>query len=161
MGATVVNRSLAIAVLLSVAWAAPCLADDFAAGLEAYDAGDLEAAAAVWQPLAEAGDPEAQVALADLLLSGQGVPRDTKAAVRWYRRAAEQGDPVAQLNLGDFHRRGLGVERDKARAYFWFTLAARQGRRWAEEQRRAIGAEMTATELAAAEALLARWDASR
>ena len=69
----------------SVAWA------DLAAGLAAFDAGDYRQAAEEWRPLAEAGDPEAQLALADLYRNGLGVPFDLAAAAAWYRRAAEQG----------------------------------------------------------------------
>ena len=143
-----------LAGLLTGAGAAPSHAD-FAAGLEAYDAGDFETAAAEWRPLAEAGSAEAQVALADLYHNGLGVPADTAAAARWYRRAAAQGDAVAQLNLGDFYSRGRGVARDLAEAYAWLTLAAAQGRAWAERRRHDILPLLSEAEHAKAEALIA------
>ena len=49
---------------------------DFIDGLAAYDGGDYETVLAEWRPLAEAGDPEAQVALAGLYLTGTGVAAD-------------------------------------------------------------------------------------
>lgn len=124
---------------------------DLAAGLEAYDGGDYAAAVAAWLPLAEAGDAEAQVALADLYLYGQGVPADPARAADWYRRAAVQGDAVAQLNLGDLYSRGIGLPRDLAKAYVWLARAAKQGRRWAEEQAKLVQRQLTSDQLAEAE----------
>lgn len=146
---------LLLAGLLTGAGAASSHAD-FAAGLEAYDAGDFETAAAEWRPLAEAGNAEAQIALAGLYHNGLGVPGDLTAAARWYRRAAEQGDPVAQLNLGDFYGRGLGVARDLVQAYAWLSLAAAQGRAWAEARRQEILPLLSDAERSEAEALIAQ-----
>ena len=148
-------RGLAVAAWLLFfplsAWA------DFADGLAAYDAGDYETAVAEWLPLAEQGDVDAQVALADLYLAGQGVRPDTARALRWYRRAAEAGNAVAQLNLGDLYSRGAGVPRDLVTAFVWFSLSAEQGRRWPATRLREISREMTAAQLADAEARLKDW----
>lgn len=139
------------AVLLSLTVAAASTAADeerrFAAGLEAYDAGDYETVLEAWQPLAAAGHLEAQVSLADLYLNGLGVTADPAAAALWYRRAAEAGDPVAQLNLGDLYARGLGVPRDRIEAVAWLALAARQGKAWAAERRDEIAAQLSPTQL--------------
>ena len=140
--------------LLSAGSAAPSFAD-FAAGLEAYDAGDYATAFEAWRPLAEAGDVEAQLALAGLFSDGVGVPPDHAEAVRWYRMAAEQGDPVGQLNLGDFYARGLGVARDLGQAVYWLTLSARQGRRWPKRRIAELEPLLTRAERAALERLLA------
>lgn len=130
-------------------------AADFAEGLEAYDAGDYESVIAVWRPLAEAGDAEAQSALGGLYLIGEGVAADAARAAHWFRLAAEQGDPVARLNLGDLYARGLGVERNLVEAYFWLSLAAEQGRRWAERRRREVAPSMTPAQRAEAERRIA------
>ena len=134
---------------------------DFADGLAAYDAGDYETAIAEWLPLAEQGDADAQVALAGLYLAGQGARQDTARAIRWYRRAAEAGNAVAQLNLGDFYSRGAGVPRDLVSAFVWLSLAAEQGRRWPAARLREVSREMTAAQLAEAEARLAAWRRSK
>ncbi len=151
-----------LAVWLSGFWlglgAAPSFAD-FQDGLAAYDAGDYEAALEAWLPLAEAGDLEAQVAVAGLYLEGRGGPADSAAAVRWYRSAAERGDAVAQLNLGDLYYRAVGVERDLGQAYFWLTLSMRQGRKWPAQRRVEVERLMTAAERAEAQRLLEAWDA--
>ncbi len=57
------SRLLALAALLLAA-TAPAARADFAEGLAAFDAGDYRGALEAWQPLAEAGDAEAQIALA-------------------------------------------------------------------------------------------------
>ena len=130
---------------------------DFAEGLEAYDAGDLRSAYEAWLPLAEAGDIQAQVAVAGLLeVGGLRLAPDLPQAVSWYRRAAERGDPVAQMNLGDFYARGHGVPRDRARALAWFSLAAEQGRHWAAEQHARLRAVLPESKVKEAEALARR-----
>ena len=132
----------------------------FAAGLEAYDAGDFETAFNVWRPLAEAGHLDAQVSLAEFYLNGLGVAADVAAGVAWYRRAAEAGDPVAQLNLGDLYARGFLVRRDLVEAFAWLELAARQGKTWAAARRDEIAPRLTLAERAEAQARIARYRAS-
>ena len=145
-------------LLAAVAWltvsGAPVHAD-FATGLAAYDGGDYRTAFEEWRALAEAGDAEAQTALASLYVSGQGRPANPARAVHWYRRAAEQGDAVAQQNLGDFYGRGVGVGRDLVSAYVWLSLAAGQDRRWAERRRGEVAAQLGPEQHAEAEVRLA------
>jgi TPR repeat protein len=152
---TAVKKPLAL--LTAAAWlmvsAAPSYAD-FADGLAAFDAGDFETAFGEWRALADAGDIEAQVALAGLYLTGSGTRADAAQAFAWYRRAAEAGDPVAQLNLGDFYSRGVGTARDPVAAYVWLSLSAAQGRRWPEQRRREIAKDLSPAQLAEAEARL-------
>ncbi len=130
---------------------------DFAQGLAAYDGGDYRTAFEEWRALAEAGDAEAQTALAALYFEGQGTPKDAAAALRWYRRAAEQGDAVAQQNLGDFYALGRGVARDLVSAYVWLSLAAAQGRRWSAQRRDQLSPHLTPEQRAEAEARIAAW----
>lgn len=147
-------------LLAAVAWLTVSGASahaDLAAGLAAYDAGDYRTAFGEWQPLAEAGDAEAQIALAGLYLVGQGVGSDPAAAARWYRRAAEQGDAVAQQNLGELYSLGRGVARDLVRAYVWLSLAAEQGRHWAAQRRDDLARRLTPEQRAEAEAQRAAW----
>ncbi len=142
---------------MGLAGGAAARAGDFAEGLAAFDAGDFRAAFSHWQPLAEGGAVEAQVALAGLYLSGKGTPTDAGLAARWYRRGAETGDAVAQLNLGDLYSRGLGVPRDAVSAYVWFSLAAAQGRRWPARRRDEIARTLTGAQLAEAQARIANF----
>ena len=143
-------------VLAFLVFAVPVRAD-FAAGLAAYDAGDYAVARAAWKPLAEAGNPDAQVAIAGLYAEGAGVARDDAAAARWFRRAAERGHVTAQLNLGDYYARGRGVPRDLSAAWVWLSLAARQGNRWAADRRDTVARLMSERALRDAARRLAAW----
>lgn len=147
---------IGIAVALSL-WlaAASGRADSFADGLAAYDAGDYAETLRIWKALAEQGDAMAQVALAGLYRSGEGIGQDLGEALRLYRLAAEQGNDDAQLNLGRMYADGAGVRRDPVEAYAWLSLAAEQGRRWAERRRRELAETMTPEQRAAAKRRLA------
>jgi TPR repeat protein len=140
---------------VAVSFAASPARAGFADAAAAYDRGDLPAAAAEWQRLAAKGDPLAQVALADLYMTGQGVARDPAKARDLYRQAARQGNRVAQLNLGDIHARGHGVPADPVRAYAWFSLAAQAGSEWASERVEEISTRLTEEELKEAEEMAA------
>lgn len=133
------------------------LADDLAAGLEAYDGGDYETAAAHWKRAAESGDTDAMTSLAGLYMAGQGVTRNVGAAVRWYRMAAERGDVAAQFNLGDLLSQGTVLPLDRVAAYLWLGLAAHQGNAWAQQRQRAVGARMTEAEIAEARSRFRAW----
>ncbi|MDA1100137.1 MAG: tetratricopeptide repeat protein [Proteobacteria bacterium] len=141
-------------LIIALVWLKPSPARaEFAAGLQAYDGGDYTLALAEWRAAADAGDPDAQIALAELFIQGLGVARNPSMAVHWYRRAAHQGALIAQLNLGDLYARGPGVERDLVRAYAWLQMAARRGQKWALRRRDEIGRRLTAEQIAAALAL--------
>ncbi len=148
---------LAVSGASTVAGFAQPAQADFADGLAAYDGGDYRTAFAKWRVLAEAGDAEAQTALAGLYFGGQGTPEDAAEAVRWYRRAAEQGDAVAQQNLGELYETGRGVARDLVSAYLWLSLAAEQGQRWSARRRDEVAAQLGPIARAEAEARLEAW----
>lgn len=73
---------------------------DVKQGVEAWQAGDYQAAVAEWRPLALAGDADAQFNLGQAYKLGRGVPADLTQAEGWYRRAAKQGHLQAEDNLG-------------------------------------------------------------
>jgi soluble lytic murein transglycosylase-like protein len=58
---------------------------------------------------------------------GEGVARNTHAAVALYCQAAAAGDMLARYNLGWIYANGRGVPRDDAQAAYLFQLAAEQG----------------------------------
>jgi len=92
----------------------------------AYERKDFAAAIAVWRPLAEAGNAEAETLLGAMYWSGEGVPRDHKLAARWYLRAAEKGYARAQNDLGFMYGFGEGIPPlDNVQAYKWLSLAVR------------------------------------
>ena len=99
--------------------------------LEAADAararGDLPAAVAAYQALADNGDSEAMTRLGALLQKGEGVPRDPTAAAALYARAAAAGNAEAQFNLGNLYLMGEGVPQDDDWAFTYYRQAASQG----------------------------------
>jgi TPR repeat protein len=125
-------------------------AEDFVDGLAAYDAGSYAETVRIWEPLATAGDPMAQLGLAALYRAGEGVPRDLDRARDLYRRAALQGNSDAQINLARLLIDGEGGKRDQVEAHAWLSLAAAASRRWARERLRALDAQMTLEQRAVA-----------
>lgn len=80
-----------------------------------------------YRKAADAGNAEAQYALAELYLKGDGVGRDYKAAAAMFRRAADKGNLArAQYALGLLFQRGLGVARSDVEAVLWWQKAADQ-----------------------------------
>ena len=92
--------------------------------LAAAERGDYATALRELQPLARAGDSDAQFALGNMYADGRGVPKSDVEAVKWYRRAADQGKANAQNNLGAMYAEGQGVTANKVIAYVLFNLAA-------------------------------------
>ncbi|WP_414710241.1 tetratricopeptide repeat protein [Pseudorhodoplanes sp.] len=78
------------------------------------------------------GDPDAQYALARILLDGTSGIKDTKQALRWLNLAANKGQPRAQALLGHVIFKGDVVPRQAARGLMWLTLArdAVGGEKW-------------------------------
>jgi TPR repeat protein len=94
--------------------------------ITAFNEGRVEAAAAMFRPLAEQGDAVAQNFMGLMHAHGRGLDKDPEAAARWYRKAAEQGYGAAEHNLGDAYEHGEGVERDPVAAARWYRAAAKQ-----------------------------------
>ena len=91
--------SLALPLIAALMLAAPATAD-VKDGVDAWQAGNYQAAVAEWRPLAIAGDADAQFNLGQAYKLGRGVPADLVQAEAWYRRAAKQGHLQAEDNLG-------------------------------------------------------------
>ncbi len=94
---------------------------------KAYLRGDYKAAAEIFLPKAETGDPEAQVNIAFMYYCGMHVQQDFAKAAEWYIKAAERDHPNAQFSLATLYENGEGVEQDIEEAYFWYSLAERHG----------------------------------
>ena len=85
------------------------------------DVRELEAAAAK-------GNPRAEAALGEVLLNGEGLPRDDSRGVALLEKAARAGHGPAAFRLGMLLSRGEnGVVRDPARAVAYFRAAAAAG----------------------------------
>lgn len=140
------------AFALSVAWAAPVIAQDFDAGWRTFIAGDYETAIENWMPLAEQGGARAQGLLGYMYATGEGVPQDYKEAMKWYRLAAEQGYARAQGLLAYMYKYGYGVPQDFVFAHMWLNIASTNGNQEASVMRTEIEALMTRSQIADAQA---------
>jgi TPR repeat protein len=102
-------------------------AADLDAGLAAAARRDWAKALAEFVPLANQGNPAAEINLGNLYMKGLGVQQDYGKALYWYRKAANQGDAAGQSKLGLLYYYGLGVPVDYGEAARWFRKAAEQG----------------------------------
>ena len=118
------NRLIAVCVAAlivaagSTAHATP--EEDYAKGLELYKQSDVIAAMGWLEKAATAGNPDAQVLLAQILDGSN----DNARALDLYRKAAEQGSAAGELGLGGMYAAGEGIERDPEQALHWIRMAA-------------------------------------
>ena len=99
-------------------------AQDFEAGLAAYERGDYQVALNELAPLAEQGDAQAQYRIGQMHRDGKGVPRDAQKAVRLFQAAAISGHTDSQQALEMILLLGYGVPADESEAFKWLSLAA-------------------------------------
>ena len=144
-------RAVALAIVISFMAFAPLAAQDFDKGFDAYSAGDYQTALREWRPLAEQGDADAQLGMALMYDSGEGVPQDDAEAVRWYRLAAEQGHASAQISLGLNYQLGVGVLQDNVMAHMWYNIASANGQSKAGERRDERAGQMTNADISKAQ----------
>lgn len=90
---------------------------------EAFDHGKFDQAIAELQPLAEAGDVQAQYWLGR---SYDAVGRP-EAALSWLEKAAASGNDDAQRILGIYYDEGKGVATDRLAAACWYRQSAISG----------------------------------
>ena len=74
---------------------------------------------------ATAGNAEAQFALGNAYLKGDGVAADATQAAKWYLLAADQGFTQAQVQMALKYAHGNGVPADPVEADKWIVLASR------------------------------------
>jgi len=129
-------------------------AGQLAAADRATEAKRFSDALAILRPLADAGNPHAQVRLGDAYMQGQGIPRDDAAAGRWYEKAALQGEIGAQIKLAAMYVNGNGVLRNNNLAYVWYGTAARLGSGAAKVEQERIGPLLQPAERAQADKLV-------
>ena len=115
-----------------------------------------------WQRrVAEQGFVDAQYNLAHMYYEGLGVAQDYKEAVRWYRKAAAQGDAKAQHNLGVIYGKGgKGVLEDNVLAHMWYNISSANGVERGAKKRDTVAKQMTAEQIAEAQAMARRCMAS-
>ena len=111
----------------SVAPAAPVASGSLQDAYAANRRCDYTTALRIVRPLAEHGDPKAQLVLAIMYDDGDGVSQNYAEAVKWYRAAADQGDAGAQFDLAPMYEEGHGVPQDYAQAASLYRKSAEQG----------------------------------
>lgn len=97
------SSRFSLLAVASLAIAVPTLAEapkTVADGIDAWAHADYATAVAIWRPLAEKGDADAQFNLAQAYRLGRGVPVDLPAAQSWLGKAAVAGHLDAQTTLG-------------------------------------------------------------
>jgi hypothetical protein len=154
-----------ILVLVSTIAAAQSPEQRMRAAAGAYGRKDFATAIAIWRPLAEQGNAEAETLLGAMYWSGEGVPRDHREAARLYLRAARQGYGRAQNDIGFMYGFGEGIPpRDDVQAYKWISLAIQrytarnQNRRdQAIKDLATLKARMNPAQLAEAERQIRAW----
>lgn len=94
-------------------------------------AGSPQMRAAALRHFAEQGVADAQAYYGQILLDGDGVARDPRAAFGWFMQAAQQQHLMALNMVGRCYDLGWGIAIDKARAAECYRVAAERGLDWA------------------------------
>jgi TPR repeat protein len=120
-----------LAPLLTLAFllpAQPALAG-YKEGTAAYQKGDVAVALKEFMPLAKAGNADAQVMVAQIMINGgKGVPKNLKEGMEWVRRSAEGNNRDAQVFLAQaLYNGNHGEQKDAAEAAKWFERAGKAG----------------------------------
>jgi hypothetical protein len=102
--------------------AAPLSAQSVKAGIDAWQKGDYANAVAIWRPLAQSGNADAQFNLGQAYRLGRGMPTNVGESQKWFERAAAQGHVDAETTLGLL----LFQNGDQAGGLKWLKLAAEQ-----------------------------------
>jgi TPR repeat protein len=122
---------LSLAGALLWLWLSPAQADSLRDAVTAVHRKDYPTAVRLLEPLARAGNAQAQSQLGLLYYHGHGVRESDAQAQMWFERAAKQGLAEAQYQLANLHAFGLASgppDVDPARtAAQWYFEAARQG----------------------------------
>lgn len=92
-----------------------------------YSEGEYAEALPLFKRLANGRNGRAQLHLASMYKSGQGVLTDKKRAASYYLKAARHGYHQAQKNIGAMYSNGDGMPQDHKQAAYWFEKAAVQG----------------------------------
>ena len=109
-----------VAAVMAALVSTPLSAQSVKAGIDAWQKADYSAAVAIWRPLAERGDADAQFNLGQAYRLGRGVPISLGQAKSWFERAAASGHLDAETTLGLL----LFQNGDQAEGLKWLRRAA-------------------------------------
>jgi TPR repeat protein len=108
-------------------WPAGGARADIGRGVDLFERGRYDEAAAELLSLAEVGVPDAQYLLGVMYLNLMVEPPEQNAALSMITAAAESGHLPAQTELARMYRAGDGVGQDFAKMMTWYERAAEQG----------------------------------
>lgn len=126
---------LSLALLLAIAITSPSLsaeadqtrvARDMVKVLEAYAVykmGQYDLAFERYMALAQAGNRQGMLNVANMYAEGKGVGQDHAQAFNWYLKLAEAGDQMGMEETARAYRTGTGTEKDLDKAAYWDSLA--------------------------------------
>ena len=120
-----ITASLTIIIILLISGFTD--ADKFAEGVAAYRAKDYKTAITKFTVLATNGHAHAQLYLAEMYKSGQGVSSDYEAGHEMMLRSAENGHAESAYRLGLEHDRIFAKKDSLEKAIPWYELAAKKG----------------------------------
>ena len=120
-----------VAAALVLGASSPVSAQSVNAGIDAWQKADYASAVAIWRPLAEQGNADAQFNLGQAYRLGRGVPANLATAKSWLEKAAihkadignRPQDVDAETTLGLL----LFQNGDQAPGLKWLRMAAEQG----------------------------------
>lgn len=116
-------KGLAVAAVL-IGAATPAIAQKgVKSGIDAWQHGDYASAVAIWRPLAQKDDSDAEFDLGQAYRLGRGVPVDLAQAQLWLEKAADAGHLDAQTTLGLL----LFDSGNRSGAMRWLKKAAERG----------------------------------
>jgi len=90
-------------------------------------AGDSWADLGELQKDAKAGKPPALAALGEMMVNGDGVPKDVAGGIAMLERASTAGETNASFRLGKIYEEGKGVPVDASKAIEYYRRAALAG----------------------------------
>lgn len=105
------------------------IARDMIRTLEAYAVykmGQYDLAFERYLTLAEDGNRQGMLNVANMYSEGKGIGQSDSKAFSWYERAAEVGDQFAMEQVASAYRTGKGVQASIERARYW-EMRARAG----------------------------------
>ncbi len=100
---------------------------DLQKGIAAYQQSDYQTALIELEPLAEAGNAQAQFYVATLFLNGWGVDANLTTAFNYYKESAAQDYLESQHITGAMYYLGWGTEKNHQKALKHFMPAAMAG----------------------------------
>lgn len=124
---TAAGIALCLALAASPAFSAGTADNILTEAWTAYNIGQYKKTINLVTPLANEGNPRAQVILGRCYENGLGVAQDEAVAAQWFQLAAEQNDSEAQVLLAYCYELGSGVPKNDQQVMNLFTRAAQNG----------------------------------